>query len=104
MPRPASWPSARWEYRSCLWQAVQIDAVSIGASVEGVATGTNGWPQHGIDLGWWSGKTVFDRLQSMLDHTVVGAHTASMHERNDRGVEGIEHDGQTVSDQHTQRH
>ena len=40
----------------------------------------------------------------MLDHTVVGAHTAGMHERNDRGVEGIEHDGQTVSDQHAQRH
>ena len=29
MPRPASWPSAQWEYRSCLWQTVQIDAVSI---------------------------------------------------------------------------
>jgi hypothetical protein len=47
---------------------------------------------------------MFDHLKGMLDHTVVGAYTASMHDRNDRGVKGIEHDGQTVSDQHTQRH
>jgi hypothetical protein len=77
---------------------------SDSAYVERIATGADGWPQHGMYLRWGSGKAVFDRLQGMLDHTVVGAHTAGMHERNDRGVEGIEHDGQTVSDQHTQRH
>src|SRR5712691_6599919 len=73
---------------------------SDGASVERVATGANGWPQHGMELRWRSGNTVRDRHKSMLDHPMVSAHTAGMHERNDRGVESIEHDGQTVSDQH----
>ena len=77
---------------------------SNGAYVERVATGADGWPQHGMHLRWGGGKTLFDRLKGMLDHTVVGTHTAGMHERNDRGVEGIEHDGQTVSDQQAQRH
>jgi hypothetical protein len=47
---------------------------------------------------------MFDHLQGMLDHAMVSAHATGMHQRNHRGVEGIEHDGQTVSDQHTQRH
>jgi len=66
---------------------------SDGASVERVATGANGWPQHGMELRWGSSKAVCDRLKSMLDHPMVRAHTAGMHERNDGSVESVEHDG-----------
>jgi hypothetical protein len=77
---------------------------SDSAYVKRITTGANGWTQHGMYLRWGGGKTTCDHLKGMLDHTVVGAYTASMHDRNNRGVEGIEHDGQTVSHQHAQGH
>jgi hypothetical protein len=57
-----------------------------------------------MELRCRGGKAVLDDSDRVLDDTVVGAHTTGMHHGHHGRIEGVEHYGQTVGNQHTQRH
>ena len=73
-----------------------------GTIIQVIAARAYGRAEHGVQLSRGDAKLLFDDAECSARNKVERSHTASMHDRNEWGMQSEKHDGEAVGDENAQ--
>ncbi len=70
--------------------------------VQVMAARAYGWSEQGVQSGRIDAKLPFDDAECSANNEMEGSHAPGMHDRNKRGMQGVEDDGEAVGGENTE--